>query len=85
MIFKQPKPVDRGQALLDKAMKSDDYALRDRATQYVIDELSEKIETQEQLEQILAQIPDAEQRYLVLDRLTPMLKFKPTGLVEELQ
>lgn len=83
MILKKPKPIDRTQDLLDKAAKSDDYEVRDKATQYIIDQVAERCETSQDLYQFLSAIPDPEQRYIVLDRVKPQLKLNTEGLTFE--
>ena len=83
MIFKKPKPVDSAEELLNKAAKSDNYEIRDRATQFIIDEVAERCESAADLYQFLSAIPDAEQRYMVLDRIKPQLKFDVEGLTFE--
>lgn len=83
MIFKQPKPLAKKDDALERACAAGDDIALQRMAQYMIDELAERIETQEQLESVLGNIEDPEQRYIVLDKLTPMLKFKPEGLIKE--
>lgn len=80
MIFKKPKPVDPAEALLKKAMNSDDTLLKSQATRYMLDAVAERCETPNDLYQILAAIPDPEQRYMVLDGVKPLLKFSVEGL-----
>lgn len=81
MKFKKQKLLSSEDDAIHRA--ADDKELLDRMAQYVVDEIAERIETQADLEFYLEQIPDPEQRYIVLDRLTPLLKFKPEGLIKE--
>ncbi len=83
MIFKKPKAADPAEELLKKAMKSDDTILKANATRYMLDMVAEKCETPAQLYEILAAIPDAEQRFLVLDGVKPLLTFDPGEMVFE--
>lgn len=83
MIFKTPKPADPAEALLKKAMNSDDSLLKIQATQYFLDMVAERCQTPADLYQILAAIPDKEQRYMVLDGVKPLLKFSIDGIVFE--
>lgn len=83
MKFKAPKPIASEDAVLLRAEARGDHEVLDRAAQYLIDELAPRIETQADLKFYLEQIPDPEQRYIVMDRLSPLLKFKPEGLVKE--
>ncbi len=65
------------QAMFTEAACSEDPGIRRRAEQYVIDQLADKIKDQDDLDHMLAAIPDPEQRYIVLDALRPLLKFTP--------
>jgi hypothetical protein len=83
MIFKKPKPTDTAEALLKKAMNSDDTILKAQATRYMLDAVAERCETPADLYQILAAIPDPEQRSMVLDGVKPLLSFSTEGLTFE--
>lgn len=83
MIFKKPKPPDPAEALLKKAMNSDDTLLKQQATRYMLDMVAEKCESPADLYQILAAIPDPEQRFMVLDGVRPLLSFDPGEMVFE--
>ncbi len=81
MIFKKPKPADPADDLLNKAMKSDDYEVKQKATRYMLDMVAERCGTPADLYQILAAIPDPEQRFMVLDGVRPLLSFDPGEMV----
>lgn len=83
MIFKKPKPADPAEALLKKAMDSDDTLLKQQATRYMLDAVAERCGTPADLYQILAAIPDPEQRFMVLDGVRPLLSFDPGEMVFE--
>ncbi len=83
MIFKKPKPTDPAEDLLKKAMNSDDTLLKQQVTQYMLDAVAERCETPADLYQILAAIPDPEQRFMVLDGVKPLLGFSTEDMVFE--
>lgn len=80
MIFKKPKPVDPAEALLKKAMNSDDTLLKAQATRYMLDAVAERCETSNDLYQLLMAIPDIEQRRMVLAGIKPLLTFSTDEL-----
>ena len=83
MIIKRPKAADPADELLAKAMKSDDSILKAKTTQYFLDMVADHCQTPAGLYEILAAIPDPEQRYMVLDAVKPLVSFSTDDMVFE--
>ncbi len=81
MKIKAPKPFSES-GLFRRAAQSKDQIIQRRAGQYVIDQLADQIESNQDLERVLVAIPDPEQRYIILDALKPLLKFEPKTIEE---
>lgn len=75
MILKRPKPIHTVESLVTKAALSSDPEIRQGAERTVLDCLADSVANETELDLMLAQIPDEEQRRAVRERVRPLLGF----------